>query len=181
VPTQPNAFPRCPPDRCGDAARRYGGNGQLITKRPRGPDHRLVKIHRTYTIQEAANVLGVHQHTVRAWIRNDLPLVDDKRPCLVRGLDLISYLKRRRARNKRPCGPGQIYCVKCRIPQTPASDMVDYIPRTDRTGDLIGFCPRCEKLIYRRISWVRFDEVCETLEVRIVQPHLRISDSASPP
>jgi hypothetical protein len=144
----------------------------------RCPDHRLVKIHRGYTIEEAANVLRVHTSTVRVWVRNGLPLVDRKRPYLIRGLDLVIYLQQRRALTKRPCGPGQIYCLRCRTPQTPAGNMADYVARTDQTGDLIGLCPHCELVIYRRISRARFEEVCGPLEVRITQPHLRISDTA---
>lgn len=146
----------------------------LGNKRPRRPDHRLLKINPSYTIEEVAGVLGAHRNTVRLWIRNGLPLIDRKRPCLIRGVDLVAYLKRRRAENKRPCGAGQIYCLRCRMPQTPAGGMADYVARTDRTGDLIGLCPRCELVCYRRISWARFDELCGTLEVRIVQAHLRI-------
>jgi hypothetical protein len=45
----------------------------------RRPDHRPVKVHRSYLIEEAAAVLNVHKNTVRAWIRTGLPLVDHKR------------------------------------------------------------------------------------------------------
>jgi excisionase family DNA binding protein len=146
----------------------------------RRPDHRLVKVHRGYTIEEAASVLRVHTSTVRVWVRNGLPLVDRKRPYLIRGLDLIAYLRQRRTLAKRPCGPGQIYCLRCRIPQTPGGDMADFVGRTEQTGVLIGLCPRCEMVMYRCISRTRFHEVCGTLEVRIIQPHVRISDSAFP-
>jgi hypothetical protein len=152
-----------------------------MAKNPcRRPDHRRVKVHRSYTVEEAAGALGAHRNTVRLWIRDGLPLVDRKRPYLIRGLDLIAYLKRRRAENKRPCGVGQIYCLRCRIPQTPAGGMADYAARTDRTGDLIGLCPRCELVCHRRISRTRFVEVCGTLEVRIMQPHLHIADASFP-
>jgi hypothetical protein len=58
----------------------------------RRPDHRPVKVHRSYLIEEAANVLHVHKNTVRAWIRTGLPLIDRTRPFLIRGEDLIAYL-----------------------------------------------------------------------------------------
>lgn len=146
----------------------------------RRPDHRPVKIHRNYTIEEAAQVLKVHKNTVRVWIRVGLPLIGRKRPFLISGTDLVAYLRRRHAENKRPCGPGQIYCLPCRIPKAPAGNMADYVARTNKTGDLIGLCPECELVIYRRISWGRLEEVRGTLEIRIMQPHVRIDDSACP-
>jgi hypothetical protein len=152
-----------------------------MAKKPcRCPDHRRLKVHRNYSIDEAAEVLNVHQNTVRGWLHQGLPLIDCKRPQLIHGVALIDFLKRRRARNKRPCGPGQIYCLRCRMPQAPAANMVDYYARTTRTGDLIGLCPACETLIYRRISWPRLQEVRGSLEVQIMRPHPRIADGPSP-
>jgi Helix-turn-helix domain len=177
VQTRLSPVPQYRPQRFGDQPGVTTRDNRLMAKPPcRRPDHRPVKVHCSYLIEEAADVLHVHKNTVRAWIRTGLPLVDRKRPYLIRGEDLIAYLKRRHAQNKRPCGPGQIYCLRCRTPQTPGGDMADYVARTDRTGDLIGICPRCEMMIYRRISWAHFAEVCGTLEVRITQPHLRLSE-----
>jgi hypothetical protein len=96
------------------------------------PDHRRVKLHRSYSVDEVARLFDMHRNTVRAWIRDGLPLLDRKRPQLIHGTDLMDFLKRRRARNKRPCGPGQIYCVRCHSPQAPAAGMADYAARTLR-------------------------------------------------
>jgi hypothetical protein len=48
--------------------------------RKRRPNYRLVKIHRCYTVEEAARLLGTHKNTVRAWVRAGLPTCDSKRP-----------------------------------------------------------------------------------------------------
>jgi len=37
------------------------------------PNHRLVKIHRIYTVEDAACCLAVHKNTVRRWIKAGLP------------------------------------------------------------------------------------------------------------
>jgi hypothetical protein len=164
-----------------EAAKGQIPNRRLSPKKPhRRRDHRWVKQHRSYSIEEAAQTLRVHQNTVRFWISCGLPLVDRKRPHLIKGVDLIDFLKQRRSQNKRPCGPGQIYCLRCRAPRAPAAGMADYFARTDTTGDLIGLCPICETVIYRRISWSRLQEVRGPLEVQIMQPHLRIHGITAP-
>ena len=72
----------------------------------RHPNYRLVKINRNYTVEETSNLFGIHKNTVRAWIRAGLETINDKRPILILGLDLASFLKERRAKNKQPCRQG---------------------------------------------------------------------------
>jgi DNA-directed RNA polymerase specialized sigma24 family protein len=50
----------------------------------RRPNYRQVKIHRNYTVEEIASVFGIHKNTVREWIKAGLPVLDDKRPMLIR-------------------------------------------------------------------------------------------------
>jgi DNA-binding XRE family transcriptional regulator len=112
--------------------------------RKRRPKYRLVKIHRSYTVEEAARLLGAHKNTVRAWVKVGLPTCDSKRPTLILGRELAAYLQARRTKNKRPCKPGEIYCVRCRAPKRPAGGMAEYHPTTATLGNLIGICPDCE-------------------------------------
>ncbi len=138
--------------------------------RRRRPNPRLVKIHRNYTVEEVARTLGAHKNTVRAWITKGLPTIDSRRPTLIHGLDLARFLETRRKAAKQTCDPGQIYCVKCRFPKTPAGRMADYIPITATSGNLRGICPDCEILIHRRVSRAKLDCVRSNLEVAF--PHL---------
>ncbi|MEZ5443199.1 MAG: helix-turn-helix domain-containing protein [Lysobacterales bacterium] len=78
------------------------------------PSPHRVKIHRNYTIGEAADLLGKHKNTVREWIRCGLPALTEQRPTLILGSDLRAYLTKRRKSNKQPCRPGELYCLRCR-------------------------------------------------------------------
>lgn len=118
----------------------------------RRPNHRLVKIHRSYTVDEAARLFTIHKNTVRIWIKEGLPLCDGSRPLLILGCDLAAFLQARRTKNKRPCGPCQMYCVRCREPRIPAGAMADYEPKTETLGNLVGICPECGIMMYRRVS-----------------------------
>jgi hypothetical protein len=133
--------------------------------RKRRPSHRLVKIHRNYTVEEIAGLFGTHKNTVRAWVKNGLPTCDSKRPTLIIGRELAEYLKARRVKNKRPCQPGEIYCVRCRAPRQPAGEMADYEPVTATLGNLIGICPDCGGFIYRRASLAKLPQIQGRLDI----------------
>ena len=143
-------------------------------KRKRHPNPRLVKIHRNYTVEEVATLFGIHRNTVREWVKRGLPTNDDKRPMLILGRDLISFLKERRAKNKRTCKPGEIYCVRCREPKSAAGDMADYEPQTEVLGNLVAICSSCESLIYRRVNVNKLEQVRGTLDITMPQaiPHI---------
>jgi Helix-turn-helix domain len=150
-----------------------------MTKRNRRPDRRRVKALRNYTIDEVARTLEVHRNTVRHWIKAGLPVIDDKRPILILGSDLAEYLLRRREVRRQPCRAGQMFCLKCRKPQEPAGQMADLVA-SSTSGVLVGICPTCNCLMYRRVSINRLSEIMCALDVHLRQAQPRIEDTAIP-
>jgi excisionase family DNA binding protein len=144
------------------------------------PNPRRAKIHRNYTVEEVAQLYGVHRNTVRQWIKHGLPVCDDRRPVLILGRELAVFLLRKRTHNKQPCKPGEIYCVRCRTPQSPALSMADYEPLTTTGGNLIGLCPGCSGMMYRRVNRARLAAVAGNLEVRFTRGVERIDESNNP-
>jgi hypothetical protein len=150
------------------------------TRRNRRPDRRRVKLLRSYTIDEVARTLEVHRNTVRHWIKAGLPVIDDKRPILILGSDLAEYLLRRREARRQPCRAGQMFCLKCRKPQEPAGQMADFVASSANSGALVGICPACNRLMYRRVSVARLSEVAGALDVHMTRAQPRIEDTAIP-
>jgi hypothetical protein len=141
-------------------------------------NHRLAKIHRSYTIEEVARLYDVHRNTVRAWIKSGLPTSDHRRPTLVLGRDLAAFLQTRRSKNRRPCQAGEIYCVRCRAPRKPAGDMAECRALTGTLGNLIGICPCCESMMYRRVNLAKLGQVRGSLDVTLPQALPHIDESA---
>jgi len=146
----------------------------------RNPNHRLVKIHRTYTVDEMAKLFGVHDNTVRDWFRKGLATIDQRRPLLVRGQVLVDFLKSRRATNKRPCRPGEIYCVGCREPRSPADHHAIYQALTPTSGSLVGICPACGSRMFRRVNLAKLAHVAGHLHVAAPEAQQHIDESHKP-
>ena len=142
---------------------------------PRTADPRRAKLHHPYTVEEAADTMGVHPNTVRAWIARGLPVLDERRPLLIRGADLRQFLTRQRRDRKRPTGPGRIFCLACRAPKVPAGGMVDFQPMANGSGNLAGLCPDCDRLIYRRVSERSLESVCAGLDVQRMPPAIDVT------
>ena len=146
----------------------------------RHPNYRLAKIHRSYTVDEVASVMNVHKNTVRAWVKAGLATNDELRPMLILGRELSAFLQARRTLSKRACAPGEIYCVGCRTPQRPAGAMADYQSLTANLGDLVGICPSCDSMMYRRVNIGKIALVRGNLEVTMPQAVLHIGESNQP-
>jgi hypothetical protein len=146
----------------------------------RNPNHRLVKIHRSYTVEEIAKLFGIHKNTVRRWVKDGLTTSDDKRPMLILGHVLVSFLQDRRAKMKQTCNPGELYCVRCRAPKSPAGEMAEYSPITEKFGNLIAICPDCNALMNRHVSLARIGESQGKVDISFPEAVRHLIESAKP-
>ena len=143
-------------------------------------NHRLVKIHRTYTIEEAAQTLKIHKNTVRLWTKDGLPVCDDRRPVLILGRELFNFLKAHRTKNKRPCKLGELYCFRCRSPRMPAGAMADCFPVSDRIGHFQAICPDCDCMMNRRVSLAKIWQFAAVLSIAFPKAQEQVSNTTQP-
>jgi len=146
----------------------------------RHPNHRRVKSLRSYTVEEVAGLFAIHKNTVRTWLKNGLSVIDNNRPTLVLGSDLVEFLKKRRTKNKQVCKPGEFYCVRCRCPRSAAEGIADYSPTNDKTGNLVAICSDCGAGMNRRVSLVKIMEVIGNLDVKFPEDLEHIVDRVKP-
>ena len=146
----------------------------------RHPNHRRVKMHYTYMVGEIACLLAIHKNTVREWIKAGLPTIDDRRPILILGSDLIVFLRACRARKKRPCGPGQMFCFRCRAPKFPGGDMAEYIAITEKVANVSAICPDCTSMMHRLVSLAKLEDFRAKMDITFPQALRRLSEISQP-
>src|SRR5215831_7651877 len=146
----------------------------------RHPNPRLAKIHRSYSVEDTSRLFKIHKNTVRHWLKQGLEPIDDHRPTLIRGEELRRFLTERRARAKRACGPGRIFCLPCRAPKVPAGNMAECVEVADTIGTLQGICPDCNRMIYRRLNPQKLNDVRGNLEVTVTRAGARIEEPTKP-
>jgi hypothetical protein len=159
-----------PPNHGDPSSRRHSSR----LSRVRRLNPRRVKIHRNYTVEEVARLFGVHKNTVRSWLKAGLPGIDDRRPILVLGRQLVVFLYARRQHRRRRCRAGEFYCFRCRAPKRPASGLVEYLPLTAHAGNLTATCADCGARMYRRSSLRKLAAAAGDLEVALPQAQQRI-------
>lgn len=71
--------------------------------------------HRSYTVKEIMELLGVVERTCRRWIDGGLPIIPGgKHPILISGNDLKEFLKNRKLKRKIPLNRNQLLCMHCK-------------------------------------------------------------------
>lgn len=128
---------------------------------------RKIKKHRLYTYDEAGGALGITSHTVRSWRTAGLHVMTASKPHYILGAELISYLEKKQAKRSVKLGLDQMYCFKCKAPQTPLWAMVDYIPINDTRGRLTGLCQACEGGLQRFVGKGDLDKFERIYDVAI--------------
>lgn len=140
----------------------------------------VVKLNRTYDSGQLAACCGVHKNTVMNWHKAGLEPIDGGRPIVFHGSIVREFLRARNAGRKQPCGPGRLFCFSCRVPRSPALNLVEYIPLTVRTGNLKAFCGTCETVMHRKVRRTDVIAAMPGLEVQFADRSLRLIGSPSP-
>lgn len=152
-----------------------------MRRRSRRADYRRIKSHRSYTVDELAGMLCCHKNTVRSWLRQGLPLLEDgKRPALIHGATAREFLEARQRRAKQACAPDEMFCFKCKRPRRPALATADFRATSSIGGVLSGLCSECATLMFKRTSAASVAALSATLEIKFLGPDGRLMSSPTP-
>ena len=113
---------------------------------------RGVKLHRSYRIDQLAEIVEVTTGTVRKWSKAGLPVITDKRPFLILGRDFLNFHAERLRKRRHPLGEFDMFCLRCKKPSEPKPGLVDYELTDANRHQVMALCPRCEGFMRRIVS-----------------------------
>lgn len=119
----------------------------------------LIKSGMSYSVQDICELYHVHKQSVLAWLKEGLEIIDKKRPCLIHGDDLRSFILRRQAKRKRKCKNDEFFCLKCREPRKPFDNEVEVAKRNLTTMNMKGLCPVCTSIMNKVVSSKKLNEI----------------------
>lgn len=74
-----------------------------------------IRTHRSYTIKELSELLGINKKTCSRWIEKGLKVIDEsKNPILISGSDLRQFLINRKIKKEIKLNRRQFLCFSCR-------------------------------------------------------------------
>ena len=126
-------------------------------RKKRSYNVRLIK-RLSYTIREIAELFRIHPQAVRRWAMAGLRMIDDHKPFLVHGSDLIHFLSERQSSRKQKCGPNQFFCCRCRAPREARDSRVYIYVRNAKQLNIAGRCEECGALMNRAGSVGKLDD-----------------------
>jgi hypothetical protein len=125
-----------------------------------------IKQSASYDAGEIAKLFGIHPNSVRHWLKGGLKPIDDRRPVLVHGSTLKTYLSEKQEAKRQKCGPGEFYCFRCRAPRKPWANMADAAPHTEKIIKLTALCSVCETKMHRTIRRADLPKFAALIEIR---------------
>lgn len=123
------------------------------------------RLHRSYTMRELADTLGVHVRTVQGWHSEGMPAIDEQdRPLLFLGGTVRTFLKKRLNKRRTTLGSDEIYCLRCASGVTPTAQTVSVevtdrrLGRCSRQLIIRATCPKCGGTVVRFASLQSINE-----------------------
>lgn len=140
---------------------------------------RLIRLGLSYSVQEIAELFGLHKNAVLRWIRDGLPTTDQRKPYLIHGAELAAYLKRRQGGRKHKCRPDEFFCCKCRVPRRAWENLADMEIRNETKLALSAVCATCGTSMHRMGSVKKMPEYQKIFSIQTIKDQ-RITDCPSP-
>ncbi len=137
-----------------------------MTKKKKNYNINLIKQTLSYSVIEIAELFNLHKRTVQAWLQEGLPKIDNKRPFLVKGLELKEFISHRKRKRKKKCNQDELYCCKCQEARQSRNNLVSIKILNEKSGLIQGICNQCNTKINKLFASKNLEIIKEIFVVQ---------------
>ena len=101
----------------------------------------------------------MHKQTIQSWLKQGLPVIDNKRPYLILGSELKYFITERQKNRKMKCADNELFCCKCRTPRVSIDNIVSIKIQNQRQANIQGICFLCGSLMNKRTTVTRIPQI----------------------
>lgn len=149
-------------------------------RRKRRYNLRRIRATWPYSVQEIAALLGIHKNAVLRWLGGGLSADRSRKPFLIRGDELIRFLRQRQDGKHCKCRPEEFFCFRCRVPREACLGIVDIVIESPTRLRLKALCAVCETDVNKVQSVRELAKIQERFHVqKLAGEHLLDCPSAS--
>ena len=106
----------------------------------------LIKYWFCYDIDDICHLYGIHHQTVREWIRRGLKTINKKKPILIYGNDLKTFLGKQNQSNKHHIEYNQMFCMKCKDGKKVHKNQI-HLESNNQFLKAKGLCITCKNIM----------------------------------
>ncbi|MGH1397655.1 MAG: helix-turn-helix domain-containing protein [Alphaproteobacteria bacterium] len=126
--------------------------------------HNRIRYWDVYGIDDVCAVFNMHPQTVRKWIKNGLKTIDNGKPSLIYGNDLIVFLKKKNTKNKCETAFHELFCLKCQDARPIYQNKIAVTQKT-QILNVCGVCRTCKAKMYQSYKLNDFPNLRKIFQV----------------
>jgi hypothetical protein len=116
-------------------------------------DPRKISQHRSYTIKELSDLVGMSEKTCLRWIEKGMTTVPgSQKPILILGDAVKKFIRNRNSNNKIKLQRHEFYCFTCKLPRRAKRGSINILGNTKR-----GHCSVCNGKLSKTIHPIKKD------------------------
>lgn len=139
----------------------------------------VIKYWYVYDLDEICKLYApyrLHRQTVRRWIKEGLPTIDERKPTLIYGNHLKAFLGKHNKAHKCHTAFEQFFCMKCRDARCPYKKQIQLDLR-NKCLQVKALCKECKSLMNKGY---KLDDLQKLKSIFYVVDVLELYDSTPP-
>lgn len=116
-------------------------------------DSRKISQHRSYTLKELSELVGMSEKTCQRWIEQGLPTVSgNHKPILIQGREVKNFIRKKNSKLEIKLKRHEFYCFTCKSPTRAKKGSISTAGNIRK-----GICSVCSSKLSRTIHPIKKD------------------------